>query len=161
MRRKNWIRESDSLERFSHYCAPTALAALTGISRLAAAATLMAVPGLVHDRIVGAVDGWAWDQYLIGIGGRKTYPTHQNTSREMAKHDRQMDDYFYGHRKTEPKMKRDGELCTVARWLKQFPRATAVLLVQGHTLFAKNGKVVGDTLANKSMRRQVTSAMVF
>lgn len=161
MRRTNWIREAGSLETFSHYCAPTALASLKSISRYEAAKLLMDIPGLVHERIVGAVDGWAWDNFLIGIGGHKTFPTHQNSSRELKKHDRQMDDFFYGHRKTEPKMKRDGELCTVARWLKQFPRATAILMVQGHTLFAKNGKVIGDTLRNKSMRRQVSSAMVF
>jgi hypothetical protein len=122
---------------------------------------LMAIPGLVHERVVGAVDGWAWDQYLIGIGGQKTYPQHTNTSAEEAKHDQQMDDWYNGFRKTQPKMKRDGELPTVARWLKQNPRITAILMVQGHTLFAKNGKVIGDTLRTKSMRRQVSSAMVF
>lgn len=160
MKRTNWIKRTDALQLFSHYCAPTALAGLTGISRMEAAATLMAIPGMTH-KTVGSVNGYKWDLFLTGLGGKLVRTYHKNTDEELATYDRAMDAWHLGDRQTRPQIKSNGDYTTVARWIKQNPDVTAILMVRGHTLLVRDGKVAADSMRSNSMRAQVTKAMVF
>lgn len=131
-----------SVYQYARFCGPTALATLLGISRREAAEYLTA-EGCNHG------DGGTsnWGGILEGLGGAKFDPT---TPEDDDRYDDAVDKYFSGERRTRPK--HSLRYPTVAEVLRRYPEGVYVLWTTSHTLVAKDGEVIGDTKATKSMR---------
>jgi hypothetical protein len=177
-RRAPWTAHPDFLVTFSRHCAPTALAALTGVTGLEAAELLAA-----HDlmgRRRGSVHTVKWNRFLVEEMGL----VHVSTERPLEERERlvaerrkaggwlanenaryvsRRDRYGWYHdvRQRAPNIyQADVRYPTVNQWLQANPSAAGILDVEGHTLAVRNGEVIGDTLRTKSMRRRVQAAFL-
>lgn len=152
MARRDWTASPDAVYLFANYCAPTALAALAGVSTVEAAKWLLATPGMTRGA-QGSVSTFAWRDLLKSLGGRLVLapvPPDARANWLAARYQR-------GSRSTWTACHR----YTVAQYLRENPTGAIVLSVNGHTLFARDGQVVADTKNSKSLRARVQWAAHF
>lgn len=145
---------SPALLTFSRYCAPTALAGLMGCTKLEAAETLAAVPGMAH-RTEGSVCTGRWHRWLREELGLVQVDTERSREeREAICEERHGAGWVWYASTWDTNVMYP----TVAQWLRANPDAEGILAVEGHTLYVKDGEVAADTLRTKSMRRRVLTA---
>lgn len=158
--------------RFSRFCAPTALAGLMGCLPTEAAELLASTPGIMYAGDPTGVNSIAWHDWLRGQFGGVELPTRRPDDEAEARRkdarrraDARWERYngpiwgwngrLRGPRDASPRV---ATHYTVAQFLAMYSQGAVMLSVRGHTLLARDGKVVADTRESKSMRARVVRA---
>lgn len=161
-----WHLDPNAAESFARFCAPVALAALTGAAPLEAAQMLLAAPEVLHPHF-GGVRADTWHQWLRreldGIAVDVAHPDgHQRWREAQAREDGRWDaGYEYSRPRIRGASWAAAHRYTTAQFLTTHPQGAYVLSVNGHTFLVRDGRVAADSLSQSMMRARVRTATFF
>lgn len=145
----------ENVARFAAYCAPTALAGLMECSREEAAELIMHAN--IRGRSVCSVSSNLWHGWLRRELGGVMLPTKRPDAEDRWQAACRRSRFTRSGRVSWAAVAR----YTVAQFLREHPTKTMILSANGHTVLARGGKIVADSLPKSQMRARVVRATCF